>query len=244
MGHPAVHPLHIVRAPDRVSVRLHRVERCNALDLATLQELTVVLAEGDSLHRPLLLDGDGGTFSLGADVRELAGFSGEQAVAYSRLGQRAVQLLEAWPGVTIAHLENYALGTGLELALGCDVLIGHPAVRLGLPGLAWAMVPCLGGLRRLQQRIGAALAADLFLRGEMLDGEAALFAGLVDRLVDGPAGIEVVVAMAGEFGPGAVAAIRGLRLERQGQCDPAVEAGLFADSFVSGECQRRLRTLL
>ncbi len=244
MGHPALHPVRVIRAPDRVGVRLQRIDRCNALDLATLHELVAVLAEGDAQQRPLVLDGDGGTFSLGADVRELAGFDGGQAIAYSRLGQQAVQLLEAWPGVTIAHLENYALGTGLELALGCDVLVGHPAVRLGLPGLAWAMVPCLGGLRRLQQRIGAALAAELFLRGEMLDGEAALFAGLLDQLVHDQAGIDTVVAMAGEFGPGAVTAIRSLRLERHGQTDPAVEAGLFADSFISGECQRRLRTLL
>ncbi len=244
MAHPAVHPLLILREADRVRLRLQRVGRCNALDLATLRELAEVLAEGDPLHRPLVLDGDGGVFSLGADIRELAGFSGEQAVAYSLLGQRVVQLLEAWPGVTIAQLDNYALGTGLELALGCDVLIGHPAVRLGLPGLAWAMVPCFGGLRRLQQRVGPALATDLFLRGEVLDGEAGLFAGLLDRLVEDPASLNALVTMGGDFGPGAVSAIRSLRLDRHGQADAAREAAQFSAAFISGECQRRLRTLL
>lgn len=244
MGHPALHPLRIHKTADRVHLQLHRVERCNALSMTLLNELAEVLVEGDARARPLLLDGDGGIFSLGADIQELACFSADQAIRYSLLGHQVVQLLEAWPGVTIAQLDNYALGTGLELALGCDLLIGHPAVRLGLPGLAWAMVPCFGGLRRLQHRVGPALAKDLFLRGEVLDGEAGLFAGLLDRLVEDQRGVDEMIHLAGEFGPSAVAAIRSLRLERHGDHHPQEEAEQFSAAFASGECQRRLHDLL
>jgi enoyl-CoA hydratase/carnithine racemase len=168
--------------------------------------------------------------------------SPEDAIAYSRLGQRVADALERWPGVTVARLSGYALGTGLELALACDVLIGSSDVRLGLPGLAWALVPCLGGLRRLSCRLPAEMCSDLFLGGEVLEAQRALELGLLDRLSDGP--IDRFVAGLSEFTPAAVDAIRGIRLDRQGEIDRDSEAELFAQPFASGECQKRLRKLL
>lgn len=228
-------------------LQLCRPDRYNALDIATLAELTVTLEEAASTHLPLILSGEGRNFSLGCDVRELAGFSPEAAATYSRLGQQAVRVLESWPGVTIAHLTGYVLGTGLELALGCDLLVGEPGVRLGLPGLAWAMVPCLGGLRRLHQRVGPTVSSDLFLRGQVLDAEGALHAGLLDRIAPIDDNLSTLVASVTDFTPSAVAAIRDLRLRHHGPTDPSsetIEADLFAQAFANGECQRRLRSLL
>ena len=118
---------------------------------------------------PLLLEGEGDVFSVGGDIADSRLRSPGEAIAYSRLGQVVVGLIEPWPAVTVARISGYALGTGLELALGCDVLVGTSDVRLGLPGLAWALVPCLGGLRRLSCRLTSELCSDLFLGGEVLE---------------------------------------------------------------------------
>ncbi len=244
------HPLRSVQFEIRggcAHLRLSRPDRYNALDIATLAELAVTLDENANTHLPLIISGEGEVFSLGCDVRELAGFSTESAATYSRLGQQAVRTLEAWPAVTIAHLRGYALGTGLELALGCDLLIGEPGVRLGLPGLAWALVPCLGGLRRLHQRVGAEVSRDLFLRGQVLDGASAKDVGLLDRIVGPDADLTPLIETVNDFTPSAVAAIRDLRLRHHGPADAhseAIEADMFAQSFANGECQRRLRSLL
>jgi enoyl-CoA hydratase len=228
-------------------LRLNRPDHYNALDISTLAEMLVSLEEAAGMQAPLILSGEGQVFSLGCDVRELAGFSTESAATYSRLGQQVVRTLESWPGVTIAHLTGYALGTGLELALGCDLLVGAPGVRIGLPGLAWALVPCLGGLRRLHQRVGPEVSSDLFLRGQMLDAEGALRAGLLSRIALKPEEVTRLARSVADFSASAVSAIRELRLRHHGPADASseiLEAELFAQSFSNGECQRRLRSLL
>ena len=228
-------------------LRLCRPDHYNALDISTLAEILVILEEAAGMQTPLILSGEGQVFSLGCDVRELAGFSTESAATYSRLGQQVVRTLESWPGVTIAHLTGYALGTGLELALGCDLLVGAPGVRIGLPGLAWALVPCLGGLRRLHQRVGPEVSSDLFLRGHMLDAESALHAGLLNRIVLEDQEVTQLANSVADFSASAVSAIRELRLRHHGPADASsetIEADLFAQSFTNGECQRRLRSLL
>jgi enoyl-CoA hydratase len=229
---------------DHIELRLCCPERFNVLDIGTLSDLSVTLETITGRDRPLLLRGDGDIFSLGSDIRELAHFTAESAATYSRLGQQIVAALEAWPGVTIAHLTGYALGTGLELALGCDVLVADPNVRIGLPGLVWGLVPCLGGLRRLHLRIGAERSQELFLHGQILNGHESHAAGLVDRVVDNEAELARCVAAQAEFPGSAVRAIRELRLDRLGRRDIDMDAELFAQPFTQGECQRRLRQLL
>ena len=228
---------------DHQRLQLCRPERYNVLDITTLAALSVDLSAAESKHQPLVVCGMGNVFSLGCDIRELATFTAEDAVIYSRLGQQTVTAIESWPGLTIGWLQGFALGSGLELALGCDILIADPAVRIGLPGLAWALMPCLGGLRRLAGRVGKDLASDLLLRGTVLDGQGALAAGLVDRLVVGENGLACLLQDFADFPPGAVRAIRELRLGRHGIQDIDTEAELFAQPFIHGECQKRLRML-
>jgi enoyl-CoA hydratase/carnithine racemase len=227
-----------------VRLRLNRPERYNSIDRETLAALDHALIPASGESRPLLLEGSGPVFSLGADLREMAGFDADAATEYSRLGHQVVARLERWPGVTMAHLTGFVLGAGLELAVGCDVLVADSDLRLGLPGLAWAMMPCLGGLRRLSCRLSSKLCSDLFLRGRILDAREGLDAGLVDRICPDPVRVAELAMELAEFGPGAVRAIRDMRLQRQGLIDPEIEAELFSQPFRSGECQKRLLRLL
>jgi enoyl-CoA hydratase/carnithine racemase len=225
-------------------LRLSRPERYNALDSQTLRSLGALLDEHHRSPLPLIIEGDANIFSVGADISELAQLDGPRAAAYSRLGHEVTNSIEAWPGVTIAHLTGYALGAGLELALGCDVLVGSPSLRLGLPGLAWALVPCMGGLRRLACRVSESFSSELFLNGDVLDADKALAHGLIDRIASTNDEVSELAASLSEFSPSAVQAIRSMRLARQGAIDSGIGARMFAQPFQSGECQRRLKELL
>ena len=233
----------IERHPDRILIRLARPERSNALDLTTLAEL-VTLLEAESAPVPLILTGAGAGFSVGTDVRESAHMDPATAAAWSRLGQLTVAALEHWPSVTVVHLHGWALGPALELALACDVLVGSTEVRLGLPGLAWGLLPGLGGLRRLAGRVPAHVSLGMFLRGEVLNGRQALKLGLLDRLIPHDDPLDQLVSDLREFPRGAVTALRELRLQRLAPADPEEEIRTFVEPFVDGECQRRLRLLM
>jgi enoyl-CoA hydratase/carnithine racemase len=232
------HHQHVLR------LRLCRPDRYNAIDSTMLRTIASLLDDHHHAPLPLIIEGDGEVFSVGADISELAAGDAHHATTYSLLGHRVMHALEQWPGVTIAALSGYTLGVGLELALGCDILVGRRNLRLGLPGLAWAMVPCIGGLRRLACRSGDAFSSDLFLNGEVLDSDLAMRHGLIDRVIDDPESLEQLAYDVGEFSPAAVHAIRSLRLSRQGPIDAILSARMFSQPFANGECQRRLKQLL
>ena len=225
-------------------VSLSRPDRYNAIDTATLRGLATQLDRARHDAIPLVLTGQAELFSVGADINELATLSATQAELYSQLGHQVIEALEAWPGVTIAHLSGYALGAGLELALGCDVITATPDVCIGLPGLAWALVPCMGGLRRMACRSSERFSSELFLQGEVLDAEQALREHLVDRIVTDNEQVRTLARDMSEYSSSAVRAIRALRLERQGRIDAVTGSRMFSLPFASGECQRRLKALL
>jgi len=225
-------------------VTITRDGRYNALDRATLRSLVRTLELEKEAGGVVVLTGAGNLFSVGPDIAELAKIGAKEAAEFSRLAHAVVAHLESWPAPTIAWLQGYALGSALELALACDILVGNEEVRLGLPGLAWAMVPCMGGLRRLSQRINAEQATRLFLSGDVVDGREALALHMIDRLAAESDDLDPLIAELTEYSPNAVQAIRSLRLDRLGPQDAEAEVALFAQPFVTGECQRRLRSLL
>lgn len=244
MNPVSIHRISPARRPGYLRLQLNRPERHNAIDTSMLRGLAKALAADRREALPLVIEGDAGFFSVGADISEMSALDAGAASAYSRLGHEVIEAIESWPGVTIAHLRGYTLGVGLELALGCDLLVGGPNVSLGLPGLAWALVPCMGGLRRLACRVSEAFSSELFLNGEVLDAGRALAHGLLNRIEPDDDAVERFVGQMAEWPTSAVSAIRSLRLEHQGVIDSNIGSRMFSQPFASGECQRRLKALL
>jgi enoyl-CoA hydratase len=242
MGTTKIKAVKVLHEPKITRVRLARSERYNAIDIVMLQSIAEALSEaaGDVL----VLEGEGAMFSVGPDIAELASLDGDSAREYSQLAHRVLNAIENWPGVTIANMTGYCLGSGLELALGCDVLVGSPDLRVGLPGLAWAIIPCMGGLRRLSYRVTTNTCSELFLNGDVLTASSAHAIGLLDRVVADSVEFDLLCREMTEFSPQAINAIRTIRLDGQGPIDVAGEAKLFAQAFANGECQKRLKQLL
>lgn len=151
--------------------------------LAALERLVADL-EADREIYALIVTGDGEKFfSAGADLKLFAdGDKGVAATMARRFGA-AFEALAAFRGVTIAAINGYAMGGGLECALACDLRIAEPHAVMALPEATVGLLPCAGGTQWLAWTVGESRAKRMVLLGERVDAETALRIGLVDELV-------------------------------------------------------------
>ena len=159
---------------------LERPERLNAISDGLLDALEAHLddAESDGSHA-LVLTGTGRAFCVGSDLKEAGGDADSRISRMHRLMLR----LDAFPKLTVAAVNGYALGGGLELALACTFRLASAAASFGLPEIKLSVMPCYGATQLLPRRIGESRALEMMLGGETIDAAAALAWGLVDRVV-------------------------------------------------------------
>lgn len=160
----------------------------NSLSRQVLEELGGVLtALSGNLPRGVVIrSGKPGGFIAGADVREFTHITDrQQALELIRRGQELLGRIEALPVPTLALIDGYCLGGGLELALACRHRIAsdEPATRLGLPEVQLGIHPGFGGTVRLTRLVGPLGGLELMLTGHTLTARAAKKLGLVDAVV-------------------------------------------------------------
>ena len=125
-------------------VTLKRPEALNALSQSLLEELAEIpeLVQQDPEVRAVIFTGEGKAFAAGADLKEIAAikdpFMGRE---YALFGQRVFAEIAALPVPTIAAINGYALGGGLELALACDLRVAAKTAKLGLPEVGLGLIP-------------------------------------------------------------------------------------------------------
>ncbi|HEY3202766.1 MAG TPA: enoyl-CoA hydratase-related protein [Thermoanaerobaculia bacterium] len=167
-----------------------RPEKLNALNAAVLGELAEALveAEADESLRGLIVTGMGEkAFIAGADISELATLSPLQGREHARKGQALLDRLSGLPVPTIAAINGFAYGGGLELAMACTLRVASENARMGLPETSLGIIPGYGGTQRLARLVGPARAFELVLTAEKgLTAADAERIGLVNRVV--PAG--------------------------------------------------------
>ncbi|MDH0863161.1 enoyl-CoA hydratase [Mitsuaria sp. GD03876] len=132
----------------------------------------------------LVITGDGQKFfSAGADLKVFAdGDKGVAATMARRFGE-AFEALAGFRGVSIAAINGYAMGGGLECALACDLRIAEAHAVMALPEATVGLLPCAGGTQWLSWTVGESWAKRMVLLGERVDAETALRIGLADDLV-------------------------------------------------------------
>jgi enoyl-CoA hydratase len=158
----------------------------NALDQATFDALEESWnrIEADSGVRCAIVTGAGDrAFSAGADIRQLNELSSESALAFMAYGQRVFDRIAASRKPTVAAVNGYALGGGLELAMACDIRIASDTAFFGQPEITLGSIPGWGGTQRLPLLIGLGRARELILTGRIIDAAEAERAGLVNRVV-------------------------------------------------------------
>jgi len=160
----------------------------NTLSSDVLDELDAELAAvGNARARGLVFaSGKRSGFILGADVKEFAALqSAEHGAEMAGRGQALLGRIATLGVPTVAAIDGFALGGGLELALACDYRVAVDSYErtLGLPEVQLGIHPGFGGSVRTVELLGAPLALDLMLTGRSLSPHEALKAGLVDRVV-------------------------------------------------------------
>jgi enoyl-CoA hydratase len=168
-------------------ITIQRPEALNALNDELVYEISIAigLAEADVDVRALIITGTGRAFIAGADIGNLSNLSDVYMSREASLsGQELMNSIAALPFPTIAAINGFALGGGLELALACDLRIASSQARLGLPEVGLGLIPGYGGTQRLPRLIGLGRAMDLILTGRHVTADEAFQLGLVNRVAD------------------------------------------------------------
>jgi enoyl-CoA hydratase len=167
------------------TITVNRPEKRNALNAALIGELGEAFARvaADAAVRGLILTGAGDkAFVAGADIAEIAALSPAEAREYAVRGQRVLRQLETMGKPSVAAVNGYALGGGLELAMACTVRFAAEGAQLGQPEVRLGIPPGYGGTQRLPRLVGRGRALEMLLSGEAVSAEEALRIGLVNRV--------------------------------------------------------------
>jgi enoyl-CoA hydratase/carnithine racemase len=132
-----------------------------------------------------------------------------------RFGE-AFETLAAFPGVSIAAINGYAMGGGLECALACDLLVAEEHAVMGLPETSVGLLPCGGGTQWLAWTVGESWAKRMILLGERVDAATAQQIGLVDRVVPRGQGLATALALAETVARQSPSAVRACKRLIQG----------------------------
>jgi enoyl-CoA hydratase len=166
-------------------ITIRRPEKLNALNQALISELgeAFQVAREDPSIKALILTGAGEkAFVAGADIGELAEVDAIEAERISRRGQEIFRALETLRKPSVAAINGFALGGGLELAMCCSIRIASPNAKLGQPEVKLGIVPGYGGSQRLPRLIGRGRALELLLSGDSIDAAEAYRIGLVNAI--------------------------------------------------------------
>jgi len=235
------------RRPDGVAlVRLDR-PKANALSATVLVQLRAIAEDlAADLPGAVVVWGGRRIFAAGADIAHIEGGPDDvNANFHATLGA-----LARLPRVTIAAINGYALGGGLELALACDLRLCADDAKLGLPEIQLGVIPGGGGTQRLPRLIGAGRAKELILTGRHVDAAEALAIGLVNQVFPGDDLIDQALALAARLAAGPLVAQGAAKAAIDLGLDTTLEGGLviererFLTAAASEDADRGIRSFL
>lgn len=163
---------------------IDRQEALNALNFELIAAIARKVDEiGASGARGLIVTGAGEkAFCAGADIKELMGRDLMAQKRGAEAGQAAFAKIAALEIPSLALINGFAFGGGLEMALACTFRMAVPTAKMGLPEIKLGLIPGYGGTQRLPRLIGEGRALEMILTGRTVEAEEAHRIGLVNRL--------------------------------------------------------------
>uniref|UniRef100_A0ABI7ZB42 Enoyl-CoA hydratase domain containing 2 n=1 Tax=Felis catus TaxID=9685 RepID=A0ABI7ZB42_FELCA len=215
-GDPEIQ-VRVLAGPDQgiTEILMNRPSARNALGNVLVSELLEALArlrEDQQVRVLLFRSGVKGVFCAGADLKEREQMSEAEVGIFVQRLRGLMNEIAAFPAPTIAAMDGFALGGGLELALACDLRVAASSAVMGLIETTRGLLPGAGGTQRLPRCLGVALAKELIFTGRRLSGAQAQALGLVNHTVpqneEGNAAYHRARALAQEILPQAPIAVR------------------------------------
>jgi enoyl-CoA hydratase len=167
-------------------ISINRPEKLNALSREVISDLDDALGRvsDDEAIRAAIITGTGEkAFVAGADISELAALSAYEARQKALHGQAVFRRLETCGKVSVAAINGFALGGGLELAMACTVRFASENAKMGQPEVKLGLIPGYGGTQRLPRLVGRGRAMEMLLLGEPIGALDAQRIGLVNAVV-------------------------------------------------------------
>ena len=167
-------------------ITINRPAALNALSSEVLTDLNLVLDEVEKHEdiRVVILTGQGDkAFVAGADIKEMDQMSPIQAHEYMTYANDTFTRLSELTQPTIAVLNGYALGGGLELALSTDIRIGFEKTMVGFPEVGLGIIPGFAGTQRMSRLIGTSRTKELIYTARIVKGNEAYDLGILNKLV-------------------------------------------------------------
>lgn len=218
--------------------------------LQALTRLVHDLNADDGVYALVITGGGEKFFSAGADLKLFAdGDKGRAATMARRFGE-AFEALSGFRGVSIAALNGYAMGGGLECALACDLRVVEEHAVMALPEAAVGLLPCAGGTQWLAWTVGESWAKRMVLLGERVDAATALRIGLADDVVPKGQGLARALDMAAQVGrqsPSSVRACKRLIMAARTASPQAALVGereAFVDLFDTADQKEGVQAFL
>lgn len=192
--------IELKRVEEFAVITLNRPDALNALSFSLIRDLSARLDEvAASDARALIITGAGSkAFCAGADIKELFGRSLMQQKQGGDFGQATFAKLDTFPIPSVAVINGYAFGGGMELALACTFRLATPNAKMGTPEIKLGLIPGYGGTQRLPRVVGEPRALEMVMTGRTVDANEAHRIGLVNRIVEGDA-LAAGMAFAREF---------------------------------------------
>jgi enoyl-CoA hydratase len=181
---------------------VRRPDKLNALNGAVVAELDLAIGHcaATAEVRGLIVTGSGEkAFVAGADIAEFQNMSAADGERLSQRGQAILRRLETMRKPSIAAINGFALGGGLELAMACTLRVASPNAKLGQPEVKLGIVAGYGGTQRLPRLVGRGRALEMLLTGEMIDAAEAHRFGLVNHVVEQPKLIDFARELLGKM---------------------------------------------
>ena len=167
-------------------ITINRPEALNALSSQVLADLNEVLDQVENSEdiRVVIVTGSGEkAFVAGADIKEMDLMSPIQAFEYMTFANNTFTRLSDLRQPTIAVLNGYALGGGMELALSTDIRIGYEKTVVGFPEVGLGIIPGFAGTQRMSRLIGTSRTKELIFTARTVKGQEAYELGILNKLV-------------------------------------------------------------
>ena len=219
------------------TIFFNRPKALNALNNALFDELDIALDQvrDNTDICVLILSGAGNkAFVAGADIAELVKMNPLEGKSFSRKGQKVFSKIEDLPIPVIAAVNGFALGGGLEAALGCDFIYASDKALFGLPEINLGLIPGFGGTQRLARRIGVNRAKELIFTGKNIKAQEAFEYGIVNKVTEHDKLMEEVLKTANLIASKGKVALRSAKEVIQNGLNTDLETGCRIENDVFG----------
>ncbi|WP_299978864.1 enoyl-CoA hydratase-related protein [Desulfobacula sp.] len=219
------------------TILFNRPKALNALNNALFDELDTALDQirENTDIKVLILTGAGDkAFVAGADIAELVKMNPLEGKSFSRKGQKVFSKIEDLPIPAIAAVNGFALGGGLEAALGCDFIYASDKALFGLPEINLGLIPGFGGTQRLARRVGSNRAKELIFTGKNINAQEALEYGIVNKVIEHDKLMEEVLKTANLIAYKGKVALRSAKEVIQNGLNVDLESGCRIENDVFG----------